>query len=264
VTNDRKSVARAFATIATFLALVDAIDVMTILHDAGQRGEAMSAWKPATLEFTSGVAMLAVSGIALLALRQARPGRSGWLRLLAVHGAASLIFSALHFLLMNALRIAIYAAKGRHYRFAPSEFVYEYRKDLIAYLVLAGIFWLFTRVGPAVAAAPAARRSFDIVDGNRVLRTPLGEIAALRGAGNYVEFLLRDGGRPLMRAPLGEIEAALAASGFVRVHRSWAVNLALVRALEPAGSGNYTVVLEGGIEAPVSRRFPEALARLRA
>jgi DNA-binding LytR/AlgR family response regulator len=33
-------------------------------------------------------------------------------------------------------------------------------------------------------------------------------------------------------------------------------------ALKPEGSGDYTVEL-GSLEAPLSRRFPEALAKLR-
>jgi DNA-binding LytR/AlgR family response regulator len=79
----------------------------------------------------------------------------------------------------------------------------------------------------------------------------------------YVEFLLRDERRPLMRASLSEIETALGPSGFLRTHRSWVVNPAQVRLLKPSGSGDYRLALEGGAEAPVSRRFPKALAKLK-
>ena len=66
-----------------------------------------------------------------------------------------------------------------------------------------------------------------------------------------------------MRAPLSQVEAALTPHGFVRTHRSWLVNAARVRALQPAGSGDFRVALDGNLCAPLSRRFPEALARLR-
>ncbi|HUO12921.1 MAG TPA: LytTR family DNA-binding domain-containing protein, partial [Caulobacteraceae bacterium] len=106
--------------------------------------------------------------------------------------------------------------------------------------------------------------SFDIRDGPALLRVPTAEILAVRAAGNYVEFLLDDGRRPLMRASLQQIEAGLAPAGLVRTHRSWIVNHRRVRALVPAGSGDFRLDLGGGVSAPLSRRFPGALEQLRA
>jgi DNA-binding LytR/AlgR family response regulator len=81
-------------------------------------------------------------------------------------------------------------------------------------------------------------------------------------AGNYVEFVLADGRRLLMRSPLSALEEELQPRGFLRTHRSWIVNASRMTALKPEGSGDYTVELEG-VHAPLSRRFPEALAKLR-
>ena len=91
----------------------------------------------------------------------------------------------------------------------------------------------------------------------------MGEIVAATAAGNYVEFALEDGRRPLMRASLGAVETALAPHGFVRTHRSWLVNAARVRALTAAGSGDFRLDLGCGLTAPLSRRYPGALARLK-
>ena len=104
---------------------------------------------------------------------------------------------------------------------------------------------------------------FEIRDGARTLRQPVGEILAATSAGNYVEFVLADGRRPLMRATLRAVEASLAPSGFIRTHRSWLVNRASVRLIEAEGSGDFRLELEGGAAAPLSRRFPGALAALR-
>ncbi len=109
----------------------------------------------------------------------------------------------------------------------------------------------------------AADAAYSIRDGARILRVPVADILAISSAGNYVEFSLRDGRKPLMRSPLGSIEEEFAPYGFVRVHRSWLVNPARMTALKPEGSGDYTVEL-GEISVPLSRRFPEALAKLRA
>jgi DNA-binding LytR/AlgR family response regulator len=92
---------------------------------------------------------------------------------------------------------------------------------------------------------------------------PVGEILAVQAARNYVEFVLEDGRRPLMRASIAQIEAALAPAGFVRTHRSWLVNAERVRALSAAGSGDFRLDLGGCLTAPLSRRYPAALARLR-
>ena len=104
--------------------------------------------------------------------------------------------------------------------------------------------------------------SLDIRDGARLVRALVAEILAVRSAGNYAEFLLADGRRPLMRTSLAEPEARLAPLGFVRTHRSWLVNAASVTGVKPEGSGDYAVE-PGEVEAPLSRRFREALAILR-
>jgi len=49
----------------------------------------------------------------------------------------------------------------------------------------------------------------------------------------------------------------------VRAHRSWLVNVRRVTGLRPEGSGDWTVEL-GAVVAPLSRRYPQALERLKA
>jgi DNA-binding LytR/AlgR family response regulator len=128
-------------------------------------------------------------------------------------------------------------------------------------VIWAAIFWFFTREA-APAATSNGRRMIDIRDGKRLLRVPIHEIAAIRAAGNYVEFVLTDDRRPLARQSLSVAHRELG-DGFVRTHRSWAINAAHVRQLRALGAGDYEVELGCGIKAPLSRRFPEALKRLR-
>jgi len=63
----------------------------------------------------------------------------------------------------------------------------------------------------------------------------------------------------LMRATLGAIETALAPHGFVRTHRAWLVNRRHIRELAPAGSGDGTLALTGGLAVPLSRRLRAAV-----
>jgi DNA-binding LytR/AlgR family response regulator len=192
----------------------------------------------------------------------APPRRGAWLRFALIHIPTTVIFSGVHVFSMWMIRIAIYAALGLKY--GTLDYVYEYRKDLLGYLIVGGLVWMFSelRRRPAPAAArPGA--VFDIKDGSKVIRAPVADILAVSSAGNYVEFVLADGRRPLMRSTLSAAEAALGPHRFVRIHRSWLVNAAKVREIEAAGSGDFTVRLDGGAEAPLSRRFRDALQCLR-
>jgi hypothetical protein len=256
--------ARAFLTIAGFLVLVDTFNVFTAIHDAAEHGQRLSAWEPAVWESTSGVATLLTCGIIYAAMRIAPPGPTRWPKFVIVHALATLVFSASHVLLMNAMRVGIYAAASHHYRFAESGFIYEYRKDLISYIVWAAIFWLFTRQRPD--AGPSAADDAPIVviqDGKRLMRVAASNILAVRAAGNYVEFVLADGRTPLARKSLRQAHDELGERSFVRTHRSWLINIGRVRSVAPVGAGDFRIELDGGAEAPLSRRFPEALARLK-
>jgi hypothetical protein len=254
--------------IAVVLGVVCTINVLTVVQNAHVAGVPLPVWQPVIWEATSAVTDFAGCYLIWLALMFAPPVKEGWLRCLVVQAIGTVAFSALHVLGMWALRVALYRLLGAHYRVSWAEGLYEYPKDVLAYVGFASLLWLAPRLFAGLAAAqrpPALARDavFDIQDGARTLRIPLGDILAVRAAGNYVEFLLRDERRPLMRAPLSRIEARLGAAGFTRTHRSWLVNEAAVRAIEPAGSGDYRLVLAGGAEAPLSRRFPQALGKLR-
>lgn len=256
--------ARAFLTITALVALVDTFNVFTAVHDAAEHGQRLSVWEPSVWESTSGIATLLTCGIIYAAVRMAPLGKVRWPKLVIVHALASLSFSALHVLSMNAMRVGIYAALGHHYRFDESGFLYEYRKDLVAYIVWAAIFWHFTSQRPLAVPAGEGVRVVAIQDGRRLIRVSTDEILAIRAAGNYVEFLLAGGRRPLARKSLGQIHRELGESGFIRTHRSWLVNVHHVREIESVGTGGFRIELDDGGEVPLSRRFPEALIRLKS
>ena len=146
-----------------------------------------------------------------------------------------------------------------------SQFLYDAPKDALSYVLFGACFALVGRVlrqSTLVAGEPAGKATYDIRDGAKLTRVQLDQILVVASAGNYVEFTLADGRTLLMRSPLAAVEREFAPRGFVRTHRSRLVNAARVTALKPEGSGDYIVEL-GSFTAPLSRRFPEALARLR-
>ncbi|HEY2710555.1 MAG TPA: LytTR family DNA-binding domain-containing protein [Caulobacteraceae bacterium] len=254
----------AYAAFALLLFAGDTVDALSILHDR----PALAPWEPFVWEYSSGLMLVALSPAIGWLLRIAPPTRAAWARFALTHGPATLPFSLIHVGGFIALRTLIYAAVGWRYRFGPiTDVIYEYRKDVLTYCII--LIWLVaaarlaTRPAASPSKAPDAA-TFDIRDGATVIRVRPAEIVTATAAGNYVEFRLADGGRPLMRTTLARVEAALAPHGFVRTHRSWLVNAARLRVLAAeGGSGDYRLELDGGVEAPLSRRFPEALGRLR-
>jgi len=153
----------------------------------------------------------------------------------------------------------IYALFGSLFEFGGfGALFYEMPRDLIAYGLTAGGFWAVLMLTQSTRP-PETRAAFDIRDNTRVLRVPIDDILAVRSAGNYVEFLLADGRRPLMRQTLAETAEQLAPHGLARTHRSWLVNKRRIAQIEPAGSGDFKLSLGDGVEAPLSRRFKGAI-----
>ncbi len=248
------------AALAVFVAGFDAISVSNDLHYRPDFG----LIQPIVWEATSAVGFVAYSTIAWLALQIAPLEQRPWWRVAAIHLGAVPLYSALHVATFVALRKGIYALAGAHYHYGVlDEIGFEFGKDVLAYCLMVTIYWVVARLLREPAVPVETGGMFTIRDGVRIVRVKMSDILAVSSAGNYVEFALRDGRKPLMRTPLSAIETELTPRGFVRVHRSWLVNTAEMTGLKPQGSGDYTVEL-GALRVPLSRRFPEALARLRA
>ncbi len=261
---ERRWLFRAWLLGVCLIGCICIVNVLTIQHDSPDLGPL----RPIIWEGSSALVTMVIFTIpAAMALWTARTCPRWWIALPA-HLAALLAYSALHVAGFLVLREWAHAALlGEAYDYGPlsTEFPYEFRKDFLAYLLASGAFWLALQRSdqkPA-AAAPARPATFDIRDGARMIRVSVENIVAIRSAGNYVEFILTDDRRPLMRSSLAAMQDGLATHGFVRTHKSWLVNGARVTGLRPEGSGDYTIEL-GALEAPLSRRFPEALTALRA
>jgi hypothetical protein len=257
----RRTFLYSFASAATLVAVVNIINVITDTRDLPLAGLA----GPIVWEGSSWVTLMAFFWIPWIGYRLAPPfARPRW-KLLA-HIPAAFLFSLVHVWGFIQLRTLVYWLAGDHYRagsFWPN-FGYEIRKDVLAYALFVAGFTLIEHLlrQQQLIDMPGQTLTFDIRDGARLNRVRLDEVLAVASAGNYVEFVLRDGRKLLMRSPLSALENELGPRGFLRTHRSWLVNAKAMTALKPEGSGDYTVEL-GNLEAPLSRRFPDALAKLR-
>jgi hypothetical protein len=257
----RRALIYGYVMVAVPAGAINIVDVITIRHDEPQYGVAA----PILWEGSSWLTLILFLWIPWIAYRIAPLAVSPRWKLF-VHIPAALLYSLAHVTGFVGLRKLVYWIGGAHYEFGPffSDFLYEFAKDAFGYALFVAAFALIEHLlrRRSLIDTPGQTLTFDIRDGPRLTRVRLDQVLAIASAGNYVEFVLDDGRRLLMRSPLSALENELGARGFVRTHRSWLVNAGQMTALKPEGSGDYTVEL-GGFTAPLSRRFPEALVRLR-
>ncbi len=249
-----------------FAAATIAVNALSDMADRARAGLPADATRIWTLEISSGLAVMVLMPAVMWAAARWRPPAQSTPGALLRHVAAALLFSALHILLMVALRNIALALLGDPYRFdwSRANLLYELRKDAITYALVAAVtlLWLRARPGPgATATIPAPSGPAVLVevrDRGRLRRLGATDLAFVSAAGNYVELGLADGGRLLHRETLAAMEARLGSHGFVRVHRSHLVREDLVVEVVPTGSGDATLRLRSGECVPASRRFRKA------
>jgi DNA-binding LytR/AlgR family response regulator len=232
-------------------------------------------WEAATWEWSSNLVMLALVPLILIFERNV-PLRVGTFRRnLPWHFLASIAFSLAHVGTMVAVRKAIYATAGLRYDFGslPTELAYEYLKDGRAYaliLVIVAVYRLFLLrlqgearllgapdVGPAVESAERPRHFLVRKLGNEFL-LPADEIEWLQAWGNFVNVRVRGREYPL-RGTLVAVEKRLDPAVFVRVHRSFMVNVRQVEGIEPTDDGDARLRMRDGTTVPCSRVYRHRL-----
>jgi len=113
----------------------------------------------------------------------------------------------------------------------------------------------------AAAARPPAQylERIPVRDGARVFIIPVAKLDYVEAQDDYVA-LASDGKKHLKQQTIASLETALDPSRFLRVHRSYIVNLERVAKIEPYSKDSHVAVLSNGAQLPVSRA---GYARLR-
>jgi two-component system LytT family response regulator len=114
----------------------------------------------------------------------------------------------------------------------------------------------------AVAARPPAQflDRIAVRDGTRVFIIPVAKLEYAEAQDDYVA-LAAEGKKHLKQQTISSLESALDPSRFLRIHRSYIVNLERVARVEPYAKDSHVAVLANGTQLPVSRA---GYARLRA
>ncbi|HUJ32517.1 MAG TPA: response regulator [Candidatus Acidoferrum sp.] len=114
----------------------------------------------------------------------------------------------------------------------------------------------------AAAARPPSQHldRIPVRDGTRVFIIPIAKLDYAEAQDDYVA-LACEGKKHLKQQTISSLEAALDPSRFLRIHRSYIVNLERVARVEPYGRDSHVAVLTNGTQLPVSK---SGYARLRA
>lgn len=114
----------------------------------------------------------------------------------------------------------------------------------------------------AAAARPPAQYvdRIPVREGTSVVIIPAAKLDYVEAQDDYVA-LVSQGKKHLKQQTISSLEAALDPSRFLRIHRSYIVNLERVARLEPYGKDSYVAVLADRVQLPVSRA---GYSRLRA
>lgn len=259
----------------TLIAINTVFNTAVATLDLRRSGHPFDAWEPAVWEGTSTV-MWCVAIAAIIAFERRVPLHIGTLRRnLPWHVLASVVVSLIHVVGMWALRTAIYASQGAHYPFWSwvREFPYEYLKDARSYLLILLIVGAYRLLllrlqgearlleapdaGPPVEPLERPERFLVRKLGKEFL-LPAAEIEWLQAQGNYVNLHVRGRDYPL-RSTMAAIESRLESTRFVRVHRSYIVNVDEIAEIEPTDGGDARLKMKDGSVVPCSRRYRENL-----
>lgn len=272
MTDDRRSPNfRLIIVWIVILAAITGIDIATVLADARRVGRPMDLPLAILLEGSSHLVLGALVPVLYWFHRRFPPIPLGW-NVLA-HLAATVPFSLIHVTSMFVLRWAAAPLLGRDYplRLTLDALLYEYRKDVITYLILSTAvialkYVLSDRtdaVAPAEMVSPPANGTegpagrlerFAVRRKDKEVLVSAQDIAWIEAAGNYA--ILHVGGETYdIRSSLARLEAELDPARFVRVHKSYIVNVERVREVEPWISGDSRLKLDDGAVVSLSRRY---------
>jgi DNA-binding LytR/AlgR family response regulator len=193
----------------------------------------------------------------------------------ALHAVAVTSFIALHAALHIFVRLGLrgdFPELARFPRLVWFRMMISVGQEVLFYAAIVGlVHWTRRTLEPhaTTTAMPAPERETPSLDlpaspvplthipvrkDAATLFVPIADIDWLEAERNYVRIHV-GGQSHLVRETLSSLTARLESRGFVRVHRSAAVNLERIREFRPLFHGDGELVLQSGEVVPVGRRW---------
>ena len=251
------------------------ISATSVWMEYQRRGEPLPLWEPLTWEYSSlVVGLLCVWLVVRFDRRFSLLDPKIGAHTLA-HLAFTLVYTAIHVPGMVMIRHAVYGLAGRTYDFGDwgFELLYEYRKDFATYFGVLVTLYVYRFLSSRLIGEASPIQDGEATDADprteRLLIKKLGKEFLLRAeqiewveaAGNYMNLHAAGAVYPL-RETLTGLLSRLDPDRFVRVHRSYIVNIDQIAEILPQDNGDGLIRMQDGAELRLSRRYREALRRL--
>jgi two-component system, LytTR family, response regulator len=107
----------------------------------------------------------------------------------------------------------------------------------------------------------ALRPHIVVREQERYLLVPTTEIHCFEATGNYVCVHCERANHSL-RSTLSAVEARLDPQRFLRIHRSWIVNIEQVREAQPWTKGGWILLTRTGLKIPVGQQYHHVLSKI--
>lgn len=99
---------------------------------------------------------------------------------------------------------------------------------------------------------PSQQIRVVVKDNGRIKIIPTGQIRYLEAADDYVKIHTSDGVF-LKNKTMGYFEETLETQNFIRIHRSYIINIQLITRIDPYEKENHLAILSIGVKLPVSK-----------
>ncbi len=265
------------------IALLWSLGAFIIWSDYAAQGVPLSRLRLITNELSSGFSALIMVMFVRRWLDYFPFDHDHVVKTVIAHSGGAVLFTIGHVGLMMALRSLIYRYQELTYIHDIPDgpfglvqmFTYEMAKDVPVYVGFSLIIWAYrlyrTRQALDEALSPSPVTDGRVEDapqpvltkilvkqgkGDRPLSTK--KIEWLQASANYVR-VFSEGHEYLVRSPLQELERKLDAQHFVRVHRSFIINLDMIDEILHLQNGNSRIHLNSGAHVPLSRSYKDKL-----
>ena len=138
--------------------------------EARSDGDAINTAVPFILEATSYIFWIGLAPLIGLAIRRVPPRGGHYARFALFHAAMTVVISLIHVGGMVVLRNLWLDAMGIRYDFFGDgvllAFIYEWRKDVLSYVLVAATYWAFERFAVSPPIVPPDASRIELREGN--------------------------------------------------------------------------------------------------
>jgi hypothetical protein len=182
------------------------------------------------------------------------------------HLGHSLVFSIAHIIGMVLIRKVVYFINNKTYEFGhwPTEMLYEYRKDILSYFFILSGIYVYQMIIKQLQgdASIVTEHKNASTQTNKLLIKKKGKefiinlknVSSIESGGNYIYIHSNNQVYP-MRSTMNKMIEKLDHNLFIRVHRSYIVNVDHIKEIVSPENQVYKIIMKNKSTIPLSRKY---------